>query len=151
MRNFVEFMARTLADWGFPRMAGRVVFALMSADEPALTAGELADRLGVSPAAISAAVHYLMHINMISREPVPGSRRDRYRIIDDTWYEMTVAKMTLLKTLMDAAAQGVEAAGGQDTPSGARLAGMRDFYRFVQDEMPEVMDKWAKRKEELDR
>ena len=43
-------------DWGFPRMPSRVLITLMAADEEALTAAELAGRLGVSPAAISGAV-----------------------------------------------------------------------------------------------
>ena len=73
MRAFVEQMARILADWGLPRMASRVLFVLMSADEQALTAGELAERLDVSPAAISGAVRYLIQINMVAREAVPGS------------------------------------------------------------------------------
>jgi DNA-binding transcriptional regulator GbsR (MarR family) len=146
MRTFVEQMARTLADWGFPRMAGRVLFAMMSSDDEALTAGELADRLGVSPAAISGAVRYLMQISMIVREPIPGSRRDRYRLVDDSWYEVTIAKMTLLKTIVDHAEQGVAAAGGADTPAGARIAGMRDFYIYVQEALPELMDGWAQRK-----
>jgi predicted transcriptional regulator len=146
MRNFVEQMARTLADWGLPPMAGRVLFAMMAADEQALTAGELAERLEVSPAAISGAVRFLIQINMVVREPVAGSRRDRYRLLDDSWYEVTIAKMSLLKTLADAADAGVAAAGGPSSPSGRRLAGMRDFYLFVQDAMPEVLQKWAERK-----
>jgi predicted transcriptional regulator len=150
MRVFVEQMARTLADWGFPRMAGRVLFAMMSADEPTLTAGELAQRLAVSPAAISGAVRYLIQINMFEREPVPGSRRDRYRLVDDSWYEVTLAKMTLIKTLADAADQGVAAAGGPETPAGARLANMRDFYLFVQEALPGLLDQWAIRKAGLE-
>lgn len=146
LRTFVEQMARMLADWGFPRMAGRVLFAIMAADEPALTASDLADRLGVSPAAISGAVRYLVQINMVARDPVPGSRRDRYRLVDDTFYEVTLAKMTLIKNLADIAGQGVIAAGGQDTPSGARLAGMRDFYTFALEMMPTLLDQWAERK-----
>lgn len=146
MRNFVEHMARTLADWGFPRMAGRVVFTLMAADEQALTAAELAERLGVSPAGISGAIRYLVHLNMVAREPVPGSRRDRYRMVDDSWYEVTVAKMSLLKTISDAAGQAVVAAGGEQTPAGAKLAGMRDFYQWVQDNMPSLLDQWAEHK-----
>lgn len=146
MRNFVEQMARTLADWGLPRMAARVLFVMMSADEQALTASELAERLGVSPAAISGAVRYLIQINMVAREPVPGSRRDRYRLVDDSWYEVTLAKMTLIKTIAAAAEQGVVAAGGPDTPAGARLAGMRDFYVFVQEALPGLLDQWAERK-----
>ena len=149
LRNFVEQMARTLAEWGLPRMAARVLFVMMSADEQALTASELAERLEVSPAAISGAVRYLIHINMVAREPVPGSRRDRYRLVDDSWYEVTVAKMTLIKDLAQAADQGTRAAGGPGTPAGARLAGMRDFYLFVQNELPRVLDLWAERKAEL--
>ncbi|MBB5868160.1 putative transcriptional regulator [Allocatelliglobosispora scoriae] len=146
MRQFVEEMSRTLADWGMPRMAARLLFALMGADERSLTAGELAERLEVSPAAISGAVRYLIQINMVAREPVPGSRRDRYRMVDDSWYEVTIAKMTLLKTLSDAADQGVIAAGGPETVAGTRLAGMRDFYLFVQESMPALLDEWARRK-----
>ena len=149
MRTFVEQMARMLADWGFPRMAGRVLFVMMAADEPALTAGELAERLGVSPAAISGAVRYLIHINMVAREPVPGSRRDRYRLVDDSFYEVTIAKMTLIKTLADVADAGVEAAGGPKTPAGARLANMRDFYVFTQESLPSILDEWAERKAQL--
>jgi predicted transcriptional regulator len=146
MRDFVEQMARILADWGLPRMAGRVLFALMAADEQALTAGDLAHRLGASPAAISGAVRYLIQINMIQRQPVAGSRRDLYRLVDDSWYEVTLAKMGLLKTLADLADQGIAAAGGAATPAGERLAGMRDFYLFVQEYMPELMRQWAERK-----
>lgn len=143
MRSFVENMASLLADWGFPRMAGRVVFTLMAADERSLSAGELAERLGVSPAAISGAVRYLTHLQMVAREPVPGSRRDRYRLVDDSWYEVTIAKMTLIKTLADAAGQGADAAGGPQTIAGARLAGMRDFYNWVQENMPGMLLQWA--------
>jgi predicted transcriptional regulator len=146
MRIFVEQMARTLADWGLPRMAGRVLFVMMSADEDALTASELAERLEVSPAAISGAVRYLVQISMVVREPVPGSRRDRYRLVDDSWYEVTLAKMTLLGSLADAANLGVTAAGGPTTPAGRRLAGMRDFYRFVLDSLPSLMKEWSARK-----
>lgn len=148
MRSFVENMARLLADWGFPRMAARVLFALMAADETSLSAGELAQRLGVSPAAISGAVRYLTHLHMVVREPVPGDRRDRYRLVDDSWYEVTVAKMTLIQTLADMAGQGAAAAGGPQTVAGARLAGMRDFYQWVQESMPALLRQWAEVKAE---
>nr|BFE73566.1 hypothetical protein GCM10020092_068670 [Actinoplanes digitatis] len=100
-----------------------MVFTLMAADERSLSAGELAERLDVSPAAISGAVRYLTQLSMVTREHVPGSRRDRYRLVDDSWYEVTVAKMTLLKTLADAAAQGAAAAGGRDTIAGGATGG----------------------------
>ena len=146
MRAFVEQMARMLADWGFPPMAGRVLFAMMGADERSLTAAELAERLEVSPAAISGAVRYLTQINRGAREPVPGSRRDRYRLLDDTWYEITVSKLTLFTAIRDVAEQGIAAAGGRGTPAGARLGGMADFYGYVQERLPDMLRDWAARK-----
>jgi predicted transcriptional regulator len=146
LRDVVEQFGRILADWGLPRMAARVLFVLMTADEPSLTAGELAERLQVSPAAISGAVRYLTHIRMVARDPVAGSRRDRYRLVDDSWYEVTLEKRTLLTTLADLAREGVVAAGGERTPAGERLANMRDFYDFVQQEMPSLLDRWAEHK-----
>ena len=56
VRGFVERLALLFADWGFPRMAARVLFALMTAEAPGLTATELAQRLDASAAAISGAV-----------------------------------------------------------------------------------------------
>jgi DNA-binding transcriptional ArsR family regulator len=143
VRELVEQLGRLLAEWGLPRMAARVIFVLMTADEPSLTAGELAERLGVSPAAISGAVRYLTQIHMVARDVAAGSRRDRYRLVDDSWYEVTLEKMTLVATLADLARSGVVAAGGTGTSAGARLAGMRDFYDFVQAELPAMLERWS--------
>jgi predicted transcriptional regulator len=141
-RRFVEHMAMTLASYGMPRMAARVLMALMSADEESLTAADLSARLEVSPAAVSGAVRYLMHVGMVIRDPVPGSRRDRYRLPDDAWWELTATKGGFLKQLADIADDGVKALGGPGTPSGARVAEMRDFYLFWVGEIPAVLDRW---------
>jgi len=141
--RFVEHMAMVLADWGFPRMAARVLMTMMVSDEESLTAAELADRLGVSPAAISGAVRYLMHLSMIAREPVPGSRLVRYRLPDDAWYLATGAKSDLFKSLADLAAEGVTALGGLATSSGARVAEMRDYFMFTHTELPTILSRWA--------
>ncbi len=140
--RFVERTAMVLADSGFPRMPARVLMAMMSADEDSLTAADLGERLGVSPAAISGAVRYLIQLGMLAREPSPGSRRDRYRLPDDTWYEASVTQEELLTTVANLADDGVTALGGPDTPSGARVAEMRDFYRFLRAELPALLDKW---------
>jgi predicted transcriptional regulator len=142
VRRFVEHFAMILNDWGVPRMPGRVLMALMSADEDSLTAAELGERLGVSPAAISNGVRYLMQIGIITRQPVHGSRRDRYRLPNDAWYEATLVKTAMLKTLSDIAGEGVAALGGTESRSGARLAEMRDFFRFFEAELPVLLEKW---------
>ncbi|HZA19837.1 MAG TPA: MarR family transcriptional regulator [Actinomycetota bacterium] len=141
VQRFVERTAVTLAEWGFPRMSARVLLTMMVADEDALTAADLAARLGVSPASISGAVRYLIQVGLLERDPVPGSRRDRYRLPVDPWYEVMSAERGLLKTVADLAGSGVEALGA-DTPGGGRVAEMRDYFRFVNDEMQELLVRW---------
>jgi len=80
-------------------MAGRVLFALMCAEEDALTAAQIGERLGIGPAAVSGAVRYLIQIQMLHRVPVPGSRRDRYRLPDDAWYEVSALKGMVFQDL----------------------------------------------------
>ena len=147
MRHFVERVALLFADWGFPRMAARVLFALMTADEPGLTAPQLADRLEVSPAAISGAVRYLAQIGFVLREAVPGSRRDRYRLRDHTWYAGTATAVQFYDLLIAAADDVVGPLGGEGTAAGERVAEMRDFFTFVRGRMPELLEQWQASRE----
>lgn len=142
VRRFVEHMAMLFEGWGFPRMAARVLLTMMAADEETLTAGDLAERLGVSAAAISGAVRYLQHIGMLSREPVPGERTHRYRLPDDLWYETTVSKRGALASVAELAEDGARALGGSATPSGRRMEQMRDFYVFIDEALGDLMEKW---------
>lgn len=142
VRRYVEHMSMMLAEWGFPRMAARVMMLLTGAEEEALTAGELAERLRVSPAAISGAVRYLIQLGIVDRVPVPGSRRDLYRLQDHAWYEMTLREQVLLKAVVEASEVGAAAAGGPDTVAGARLTEMRDYFLFMQKELPALLEKW---------
>ena|SRR5215475_4626288 len=142
VRRFVEHMAMTLADWGFPRMPARVLMTLMAADEPFLSATDLCERLDVSPAAVSGAMRYLTQIGLVVREPVAGSRRDHYRLPDDPWYSGTATKGPLMATVAAIAAEGTAALGGEDTPAGRRTAEMRDFFVFIQKEMDGLLERW---------
>lgn len=146
VRQRVEELARTFSDWGFPPMAARVLMTVMMAEEDSLTAAELAERLAVSPAAVSGAVRYLDQLGMLDRVPVPGSRRDRYRLPEDSWYHSTMIKGTIYRTLARQAADTLPAVGGADTAAGTRMAEMRDFMEFVDAEVGQLVDRWRSRR-----
>ncbi len=145
VRRFVEHFAMIFSDLGFPRMPARVLGALMAADEPGLPAGEIGERLGVSAAAISGAVRYLMQIGFVVREPVPGSRRDVYRMPDGTWYTASIHGRPYQK-VAGVVREGVLAVGGEGSPAGDRLADARDFFLFIQDEMDGLLERWEHRR-----
>jgi hypothetical protein len=141
VRQFVEQMSMTLAESGFPRMAARVFVALMTVDAGELTAAELAEQLDVSPAGISGAARYLVHLGLVERVPVPGSRRDVYRLPDDAWYHSSASAGGIYRSLARASSSGVDALGAT-TPAGRRVAEMRDFFAFIEGEMAELVARW---------
>ncbi|HEU4426710.1 MAG TPA: MarR family transcriptional regulator [Pilimelia sp.] len=141
VQHYVEHLAMTLYELGFPRMPARVLCALVVAEDGALTAGQIGQWLGVSPAAVSGAIRYLVQIGMVQREPVPGSRSDRYRAMSNTWYIAGVARRGVYKRVADVVAEGVTVVG-EDTEAGARIAEMAEFFRFMQDELAAMVEKW---------
>ena len=145
--RFVERMAGVMADAGIARMPARVFVALLAADSGRLTAAELAEQLQASPAAISGAVRYLVHMDLLSREREPGSRRDVYVVHDDVWYEASVHKEQLYRRWSDLLAEGV-AALGRNTPAGRRVEESRVFFEFLQEEMPLLLKRGRDYREE---
>ncbi|MBB4686877.1 GbsR/MarR family transcriptional regulator [Amycolatopsis jiangsuensis] len=145
IRRYVESLALVLAQIGMQRMAARVFAALMTTDAGQLTAGELAEQLSVSPAAISGAVRYLEGVGMVTKVREPGERRDHYRLYDDLWYATFLKRDRLLMVWHDASEEGIEALGA-DSPAGKRVAEMRDFLAFMLEELDDLFARWQERR-----
>src|SRR4029077_7826010 len=90
--SFVERFAGDLESAGIPRLPARVFATLLTEDNGYLAGAELGERLPISPAAVSGAVRFLVQIQLVRREREPGSRRDRYRVSDDAWYEASMSR-----------------------------------------------------------
>lgn len=104
--RFVERFAAQLVEAGLQRMPARVFSALLASDSGALTSAELSERLRISPAAVSGAVRYLAQVHMLSREREPGSRRERYRVHSDQWYQALTNREAIIKRWEDALREG---------------------------------------------
>src|SRR5688572_32624109 len=94
-----EQAAAMLAAAGMARMPARVMMALVGSPDDGYTAAELAERLGVSAAAVSGAVRYLVGMRLIQHLSRPGDRRDRYDLVDDAWACMITANAPLYSGL----------------------------------------------------
>ncbi len=107
-----------------------------------MTAQGLADRLTASPASISGAVRYLQTLAMIHRISRPGSRRDVYELPDNAWYTASF-NSPLYGAIMPLLDSGIQAAGDPvDDPASRRIIEMREFFRFIQRRMPELLAEW---------
>jgi DNA-binding transcriptional ArsR family regulator len=148
LRDFIERFAGVMTDSGMPRMPARVFAALLATDSGRLTAAELADRLEISPAAVSGAVRYLSQVHLVVREREPGSRRDRYRLLDDVWQEALINRDRTLSLWETSLTEGVELLG-QDSPAGARLNSSRALFSFLRREMPLLIERWYEERDRL--
>ena len=136
----VAQMVSALAANGFPRMPASVMMAIMVSEEGLLTAEQLAERLGASPAAISGAVRYLSTIGMIHRHRAPGSRRYAYELPDHAWYTASLAKNELYTLFVRLAEKTIPTLGPR---GGERVQEMADFFRFLEWRMPALLDEWT--------
>ncbi|MCX4776911.1 GbsR/MarR family transcriptional regulator [Streptomyces sp. NBC_01264] len=148
--RFVERFAAQLTDGGMQRMAARVFAQLLASDEGAMTSAELGEALQISPAAVSGAVSYLTQVDMVSREREPGSRRDRYVLHNELWYE-TFSRRDQVLTLWEKTLREGAASLGTGSPAGSRVAETAEFFDFMQKELLGLLDRWRIHKEKLDR
>ncbi|MBD9733371.1 MarR family transcriptional regulator [Streptomyces sp. H28] len=144
--RFVEHFAAQLVEAGLPRMPARVFAALLASDTGVLTSAELGELLRISPAAVSGAVRYLAQQHMVSRERAPGSRRERYRVHGDQWYEALTNREAVIRRWEDALREGVTSLGA-GTPAGRRLAETLAFLEFVEKEFEAMMERWRVQRE----
>ena len=136
-----EQAAAMLTAAGMARMPARVMMALVGSPDEGYTAAELAERRGVSPAAVSGAVRYLSSMRLIQRLSRPGDRRDRYDLVDDAWAGMISSNAPLyaaLATQMDRIADE-----NTDAPTSvARARDVADFLRYLTERMPRLAEEW---------
>lgn len=145
-RRFIEEFALLLTEAGMTRMPARVFACLVADDGGELTAGELAQRLGVSPAAISGAVRYLTQVGLLVRGRAPGARRDHYRLGEGLWYEALTERDTLLARWQEAMDEGARLLG-VDRPAGRRMRESSEFFAFMRVELRGMMERWRAHKQ----
>ena len=145
--RFVESFAAQLVEAGMQRMPARIFAALLSSDEGAMTSAELGDQLQISPAAVSGAVRYLAQQHMVSREREPGSRRERYRVDSNQWYEALTNREAVIRRWEGALRDGVTSLGA-GTPAGQRMAETLAFFEFVEGEIAAMMERWRVHREQ---
>ncbi|MEU5348107.1 MULTISPECIES: helix-turn-helix domain-containing protein [unclassified Streptomyces] len=138
VREYEETFTTVFMGQGLPKMMSRVLASLFTSDAGSLTAAELVERLQVSPASVSKAIAFLESQDLVRRER-DESRRERYVVDDDVWYQSMVASARGTFQLAETARQGVGILG-PDTPAAARLENIARFMDFVGESISRAAD-----------
>ncbi|MFG1927814.1 helix-turn-helix domain-containing protein [Cryptosporangium sp. NPDC048952] len=129
VRDYEDMWTAVLVQQGLPKMMSRVLACLYTTDAGSLTASELVQRLGVSPASISKAITFLESQDLVRREP-DERRRERYVVDPELWYQSTIASARANDQLIEVARQGA-AVLGPGTPAAVRLENTARYLQFV--------------------
>jgi DNA-binding transcriptional regulator GbsR (MarR family) len=139
--QFIERFAGVLFDSGVPRMPARVFVALLTADAGQLTAAELGEILGVSPAAVSGGVRYLIQVGLVTGTGAPGSRRLYYSVPHDVWHRLLRMRDQLMARWTETLREGARIVGA-GTAAGERLTESVEYFEFMAAELPAMLERW---------
>ncbi|WFE29658.1 helix-turn-helix domain-containing protein [Solwaraspora sp. WMMD791] len=135
-RRYAEHAGVVLGGMGLPPAAGKILGWLLICDPPSQTSSDLAAALDLSKGSVSTNIRLLEQGGLILRVPVPGRRGVAYQVEPAGLAKPDIAKFRIFRELLD---QGVELAGGPQARTSERLVYLRDFYAFIEREMPLIV------------
>jgi DNA-binding transcriptional regulator GbsR (MarR family) len=138
--RFTEEIGLVFDSLHLPRMAGRVLGAILIGPADGLTAAELVETLQASKGSISNMTQLLIHYRFIERTVRGGDRRDRFVVRSGAWARMILWRIELLERLQELASDGLELLGPDGNPE--PLEEVRDMYAFLERELPRLFDRW---------
>jgi hypothetical protein len=140
-RLFAEEFGVVGESIGMPRMVARLLGWMLVCDPPQQSSAELGEALGVSRASISIATRLLESSRLLRRVAKPGRRGHFYELdIDQFTGHMDVAsRFAVLRQAME---RGIELVGGPASQRADRLREARDFYAFIEAEVPRSIERY---------
>ncbi len=141
-RRYAEEVAVGLEAMGLPRAYGKLLGWLLICDPPSQSSAELAQALDLSKSTVSTGTRMLENAGLIRRVPAPGRRGNAFEMTDDAIMRAVDAKR--FRQFQDMMQRGLDLLGGDDTPRARRLKVTRDFYAFIDHELPKLVERFER-------
>ena len=139
-RRYAEEAGIVLAGMGMPQAYGKLLGWLLICTPAAQSGAELVAALGLSKGSVSAGLRQLETSGLVRRVAMPGRRGSFYEMTPDAIMRAAGSeKFTYFRQLMD---RGLDVVGGEDAPGAERLRTTRDFYAFLEVEVPKLIDRF---------
>ena len=149
LRRFIENTADLMEEQGFPRMAGRVIGALMICTSPHLSHEELAEQLQASKGSISMTTQLLMRLSIVERISLPGHRRHYYRLREQLWNDLLSTRSEHILQHLSLVDDGLALLKTEPVEAKMRLIELQVFSDFILESLPEMAKRWEQRRPEL--
>lgn len=140
--HYVEEFGLFFAQFGLARTAGRMLGWLLVCDPPHQTMDELVEVLQVSKSSISTTSRMLIQSGLVSKVSFPGERKDFYRVSDDAWVQAWLSRNHQTIAMRQLADRGLALLPEAELDRRSRLETMRDLYKFLEDELPKLTERW---------
>jgi DNA-binding MarR family transcriptional regulator len=139
-RQYAEEAALVLEGMGLTRAYGKILGWLLICEPPAQRGTEIAAKLGLSKGSVSAGLRMLESTGLVRRVAVPGRRGSFYEMAPEAFLSAAGSeKVTVFRNLME---DGLKVVGGEDAPGAERLRMTRDFYAFMEREVPLLVERF---------
>lgn len=140
-KHFIEDTGLFFEQLGMPRMAGRILGALLIADQPAQSITNIAQILNASKSSISIMARFLMENGLIERVPSPMPRRDYYRFKPGGWIQYMRNWLELWAALHQITERGISLLNQKGARDTDRLLEAHDLFSLMESELPLILEK----------
>jgi DNA-binding transcriptional regulator GbsR (MarR family) len=141
--RFNEEMGRFYEESGTPRIGGRILALLITAEQP-LSAEQLAERLSVSRSSISSNVKLLLARGSVEPSTFPGDRLTYYSFSWATWEQRILHVLAGFSRMLGIVQRVMDDLGAAD-PAYERLVEFERWVRFFIGSYEEMRKGWPKR------
>ena len=138
-KHFIEDIGLFFEQMGMPRMAGRILGALLISDPPQQSINELAERLQTSKSSISIMSRLLVENGLIEKAPSTVPRRDYYRFKTGGWLIYMRQWLGLMSALHEITERGLILMQEKPPELQQRLQEAHDLFSFIEDEFPTLL------------
>ena len=145
-KHFIEDIGLFFEQMGLPRMAGRILGALLISDPPEQSINELAEKLQASKSSISIMARLLVENGLIEKAPSTIPRRDYYRFKSGGWLIYMRQWLGLMSALHEIAERGLELLQDKEPELQERLQEAHDLFSFIEQEFPALLTALEKKR-----
>ena len=131
-----------LATLGMTPAYGKLLGWLLICDPPSQSLAQLSSALGLSKGSVSTGMRVLERIGLVRRVAAPGSRSHVYEATPDALIEMGSRAGEQYATLRELMERGLALLDDESSPRAQRLRASRDFYAFIEREVPKLLDQF---------